>query len=186
MQIHRDSSTLGKRLTVSSVLSLVAHLCLWLDVEAFLLFHPHGCIQTSTLQQLLMSEQSRIRRRRQEEMGWRGTSDQNVQKRHNKRPESVSEAQKCFLQRSVCHSLYHTNMHKTNVAEKDFHFMVFSQQQAQLNANVGFDAMFLFVTLMLWEIKRVKTKIWGGRNSSERRQGRGWVTHNAFWHQRCF
>lgn len=40
-------------------------------------------------------------------------------------------------------------MHKTNVAEKDFHFMVFSQQQAQLNANVGFDAMFLFVTLML-------------------------------------
>lgn len=58
LSLHGDFNTL-----VSSVLSLVVHLCLWLDVEAFLLFHPHGCIQTSTLQQLLVSEQNRIIRK---------------------------------------------------------------------------------------------------------------------------
>lgn len=63
MQIHRDFNTLVETVTVSSVLSLVVHLRLCLEVEAFLLFHPHGCIQTSTLQQLLMSEQNRIRKK---------------------------------------------------------------------------------------------------------------------------
>lgn len=48
---------------MSSVLSLIVLLCLCLYVEAFLLFHPHGCIQTSLDQQLLVSEQNRLLRR---------------------------------------------------------------------------------------------------------------------------
>lgn len=41
-----------------SVWSLIVHLCFCLCVETFLLFHPHGGIQTSLDQQLLVSEQN--------------------------------------------------------------------------------------------------------------------------------
>lgn len=50
-------------LSMSSVLSVIVHLCFCLYVMTFVLFHPHGCIETSLDQQLLVSEQKgKIRR----------------------------------------------------------------------------------------------------------------------------
>lgn len=45
-----------KMLILSSVLSLIVLLHPCLHAEVFLLFRPHGCIQTSLDQQLLVSE----------------------------------------------------------------------------------------------------------------------------------
>lgn len=42
--------------SMSSVLSLMVHQCFCFRVETFLLFHPHGCVQTSLREQLLVPD----------------------------------------------------------------------------------------------------------------------------------
>lgn len=42
--------------SMSSVLSLMVDQCFCFRVETFLLFHPHGCIQTSLREQLLVPD----------------------------------------------------------------------------------------------------------------------------------
>lgn len=75
-----DTSDMTKKHVVSiqkmSILSsmssfLIVHLCFCSCVVTFLLFHPHGCVQTSLDQQLLMSEQNgKIRKSKEEKMRW--------------------------------------------------------------------------------------------------------------------